>query len=76
MNCEQRIGVSVIASSSERPTAVEMVMPNWNRKTPTTSPFTSMTGMKTAMTAMVEAVAAKVISRAPSCAAWRADLPM
>ena len=75
MNCEQRMGVSVIASSSESATAVEMVMPNWKRKTPTKPP-TSTTGMKTAMTATVAAVAAKVISRAPSSAACRADLPM
>ena len=75
MNWEQRIGVSVIASSSDSPTAVEMVMPNWKRKTPT-NPFTSRTGMKTAMTEMVAAVAAKVISRAPSSAACRAVLPM
>jgi len=75
MNCEQRIGVRVIASSRESPTAVEMVMPNWKRKTPMKPP-TSRTGMKTATTEMVAAVAAKVISRAPSSAACLAVLPM
>ena len=65
MNCEQRIGVTVSASTSERSTAAEIVMPNWKKKRPM-MPLMNATGRKIATTAMVAASAAKVISRAPS----------
>ena len=65
MNWEQRIGVTVIASTSESSTAAEIVMPNWKKKRPMI-PLMNATGRKIATTATVAASAAKVISRAPS----------
>ncbi len=61
MNCEQRIGVTVRASTSERSTAAEIVMPNWKKNRPM-MPLMNATGRKIATTATVAASAAKVIS--------------
>ncbi len=67
-NCEQRIGASVSASSSESSTATEIVTPNWKKNFPMI-PFMKATGRKIATMASVVAAAAKVISRAPAEAA-------
>ena len=65
---DRRIGASVSASSSEISTATEIVTPNWKKNFPM-MPFMKATGRKIAMIAAVAAVAAKVISRAPTEAA-------
>ena len=75
MNCEQRIGVTVSASTSDSSTAAEIVTPNWKKNRPT-MPLMNATGRKIATTAIVAASAAKVISRAPSRAASTRDFPI
>ena len=67
-NCEQRIGAIVRASISEIMTATEMVTPNWKKNLPT-MPCMKITGTKIARMAMEAAMAAPVISRAPTRAA-------
>src|SRR5262245_28766118 len=73
-NWEQREGVSVMASSNEKATATDTVTPNWKKNFPMI-PFMKATGRKMAMMAAVAAMAAKVISRAPSMAALSRLLP-
>jgi hypothetical protein len=67
-NCAQRAGASVIASTYERRTAMQSVMPNCRKNRPIT-PFMKTTGLKIATTASVAASAANVISFVPSRAA-------
>ena len=67
-NCEERIGVSVSASSSDSSTAAVMVIPNWKKNRPIT-PLMNATGRKIATTASVAASAAKVTWREPFRAA-------
>ena len=72
---EQRIGARVSASSSESSTATEMVTPNWKKNLPMI-PFMKATGRKIATIASVVAAAAKVISRAPTEAAFTLPSPI
>ena len=55
-------------------TATEMVTPNWKKNLPT-MPCMKMTGMKMARIAIEAAMAAEVISRAPTKAAWTLVVP-
>ncbi len=73
-NCAQRIGASVSASSSEMMTATDMVTPNWKKNLPM-MPGISTTGRKIARMASDAAIAADVISRAPTSAAFTFDIP-
>ena len=62
------------ASTYERSTARQRVMPNWRKNRPMI-PLTKTTGMKMATTARVAARAAKAISCVPPRAAWTRPLP-
>ena len=68
------MGVSVSASRSEISTATEIVTPNWKKNLPMI-PFMKATGRKMATMAAVVAAAAKVISRAPTEAAFTLPSP-
>jgi len=57
------------------PAATEMVTPNWKKNFPMI-PFRKATGRKIAMMASVVADAAKVISRAPTEAAFTLPSPI
>ena len=62
------------ASTSEISTATEIVTPNWKKNLPM-MPFMKATGRKIATIAAVAAAAAKVISRAPTEAAFTLPSP-
>ena len=69
------MGARVRASRRDSITATEMVTPNWKKNFPM-MPFMKITGTKMARMAMVAAMAAKVISRAPTSAACTLATPV
>ncbi len=72
---EHIMGVRVSATKAESATAKARVRPNSRNSRPTL-PVRNATGMNTATRATVVAMTAKPISRTPSTAACRRDLPI
>lgn len=73
-NWEQRMGESVSASRRDSRTAAVIVTPNWKKYLPMT-PCMKITGTKMARIATEDAMAGKVISLAPTMAAFTRLMP-